>query len=127
MNLQENKVINGKQIRTSNSDFSPIAELWGGVMVEKPAGDIFAVYSNYASDFTGEYDLLVGTSDWDEEKSTEIEAGEYLVFTVDNTNHKGVEEVWQEIWARDSELQRAYKTDFEWYHTNGKIEVYISI
>lgn len=68
MKLQENKVINGKQIRTSNSDFSPIAELWGEVMVEKPAGDIFAVYSNYASDFTGEYDLLVGTSDWDEEK-----------------------------------------------------------
>lgn len=127
MKLQENKVINGKQIRTSNSDFSPIAELWGEVMVEKPAGDIFAVYSNYASDFTGEYDLLVGTSDWDEEKNTEIEAGEYLVFTVDNTNHKSVAEVWQEIWARDSELQRAYKTDFEWYHTNGKIEVYISI
>ncbi|MBC1385154.1 GyrI-like domain-containing protein [Listeria innocua] len=127
MNLQENKVITGKQIRASNSDFSPIAELWGEVMVEKPAGDIFAVYSNYASDFTGEYDLLVGTCDWDEEKTTEIEAGEYLVFTVANTNHKGVEEVWQEIWARDSELQRAYKTDFEWYHTNGKIEVYISI
>ncbi|EKK3385349.1 effector binding domain-containing protein [Listeria innocua] len=127
MKLQENKVINGKQMRTSNSDFSPIAELWGEVMVEKPAGDIFAVYSNYASDFTGEYDLLVGTSDWDEEKNTEIEAGEYLVFTVDNTNNKGVAEVWQEIWARDSELQRAYKTDFEWYHTNGKIEVYISI
>ncbi|UPH49859.1 GyrI-like domain-containing protein [Listeria innocua] len=127
MNLQENKVINGKQIRASNSDFSPIAELWGEVMVEKPAGDIFAVYSNYASDFTGEYDLLVGTSDWDEEKSTVIEAGEYLVFTADNTSHKGVAEVWHEIWARDSELQRAYKTDFEWYHTNGKIEVYISI
>ncbi|MBC1416979.1 AraC family transcriptional regulator [Listeria innocua] len=127
MNLQENKVITGKQIRASNSDFSPIAELWGEVMVEKPAGDIFAVYSNYASDFTGEYDLLVGTCDWDEEKTTEIEAGEYLVFTVDNTSHKGVAEVWHEIWARDSELQRAYKTDFEWYHTNGKIEVYISI
>ncbi|MBC1388332.1 AraC family transcriptional regulator [Listeria innocua] len=127
MNLQENKVITGKQIRASNSDFSPIAELWGEVMVEKPAGDIFAVYSNYASDFTGEYDLLVGTCDWDEEKTTEIEAGEYLVFTVDNTSHKGVAEVWHEIWARDSELQRTYKTDFEWYHTNGKIEVYISI
>lgn len=53
MNLQENKVIYGKQIRTNNDDFSPIARLWGEVMVEKPTGDIFAVYSNYASDYMG--------------------------------------------------------------------------
>ncbi len=56
-----------------------------------------------------------------------IEAGEYLVFKVDTTNPKGVEQVWNEIWKRNSELNRAYNTDFEWYHTDGKIEVYISI
>ncbi|MCD2248707.1 effector binding domain-containing protein [Listeria swaminathanii] len=127
MILEENKEIFGKKIRANNENFSPIAELWGEVMVDKPAGDIFAVYSNYASDYKGDYDLLVGTEDWDEAKSAVIEAGEYLVFSVDNANHKGVEEAWQEIWARDSELKRAYRTDFEWYHTNGKIEVYISI
>ncbi|MBC2330774.1 GyrI-like domain-containing protein [Listeria swaminathanii] len=127
MILEENKEIFGKKIRANNENFSPIAELWGEVMVDKPAGDIFAVYSNYASDYKGDYDLLVGTEDWDEAKSAVIEAGEYLVFSVDNANHKGVEEAWQEIWARDIELKRAYRTDFEWYHTNGKIEVYISI
>ncbi|UHP09815.1 effector binding domain-containing protein [Listeria marthii] len=127
MILEENKEIFGKKIRANNENFSPIAELWGEVMVDKPAGDIFAVYSNYASDYKGDYDLLVGTEDWDEAKSAVIEAGEYLIFSVDNANHKGVEEAWQEIWARDSELKRAYRTDFEWYHTNGKIEVYISI
>ncbi|HEM2271155.1 TPA: AraC family transcriptional regulator, partial [Listeria monocytogenes] len=26
-----------------------------------------------------------------------------------------------------SELKRAYKTDFEWYHTSGEIDIYISI
>ncbi|MBC1550666.1 AraC family transcriptional regulator [Listeria sp. FSL L7-1434] len=127
MILQENKEIFGKKIRANNENFSPIAELWGEVMVEKPVGDIFAVYSNYASDYKGDYDLLVGTQGWDEENSAIIEAGAYLVFSVDNANHKGVEEAWQEIWERDSELKRAYRTDFEWYHTNGKIEVYISI
>ncbi|EAC3359703.1 effector binding domain-containing protein [Listeria monocytogenes] len=127
MILQENKEIFGKKIRANNANFSPIAELWGEVMVDKPAGDIFAVYSNYASDYKGDYDLLVGTIDWDEQQSVVIELGEYLVFSVDNANHKGVEEVWQEIWSRDSELKRAYKTDFEWYHTSGKIEIYISI
>ncbi|EAC8326320.1 GyrI-like domain-containing protein [Listeria monocytogenes] len=127
MILQENKEIFGKKIRANNANFSPIAELWGEVMVDKPAGDIFAVYSNYASDYKGDYDLLVGTIDWDEQQSIVIEPGEYLVFSVDNANHKGVEEVWQEIWSRDSELKRAYKTDFEWYHTSGKIEIYISI
>ncbi|EBF5841713.1 AraC family transcriptional regulator [Listeria monocytogenes] len=127
MILQENKEIFGKKIRANNTNFSPIAELWGEVMVDKPAGDILAVYSNYANDYKGDYDLLVGTIDWDEQQSVVIEPGEYLVFSVDNTNHKGVEEVWQEIWSRDSELKRAYKTDFEWYHTSGKIEIYISI
>ncbi|EGK1672438.1 AraC family transcriptional regulator [Listeria monocytogenes] len=127
MILQENKEIFGKKIRANNANFSPIAELWGEVMVDKPAGDIFAVYSNYASDYKGDYDLLVGTIDWDEQQSVVIEPGEYLVFSVDNANHKGVEEVWQEIWSRDSELKRAYKTDFEWYYTSGKIEIYISI
>ncbi|EAC6873545.1 effector binding domain-containing protein [Listeria monocytogenes] len=127
MILQENKEIFGKKIRANNANFSPIAELWGEVMVNKPAGDIFAVYSNYASDYKGDYDLLVGTRDWDEQQSVIIEPGEYVVFSVDNANHKGVEKVWQEIWARDSELKRAYKTDFEWYHTSGKIDIYISI
>ncbi|EAG9291580.1 AraC family transcriptional regulator [Listeria monocytogenes] len=127
MILQENKEIFGKKIRANNANFSPIAELWGEVMVDKPAGDIFAVYSNYASDYKGDYDLLVGTRDWDEQQSVIIEPGEYVVFSVDNANHKGVEKVWQEIWARDSELKRAYKTDFEWYHTSGKIDIYISI
>ncbi|AIS60756.1 GyrI-like domain-containing protein [Listeria ivanovii] len=127
MNLQENKVIYGKQIRTNNDDFSPIARLWGEVMVEKPTGDIFAVYSNYASDYMGDYDLLVGTTNWKQEMTANIEAGEYLVFKVDTTNPKGVEQAWNEIWKRNSELNRAYNTDFEWYHTDGKIEVYISI
>ncbi|EAC7886088.1 AraC family transcriptional regulator [Listeria monocytogenes] len=127
MILQENKEIFGKKIRANNANFSPIAELWGEMMVNKPAGDIFAVYSNYASDYKGDYDLLVGTRDWDEQQSVIIEPGEYVVFSVDNANHKGVEKVWQEIWARDSELKRAYKTDFEWYHTSGKIDIYISI
>ncbi|EHX3893215.1 TPA_asm: AraC family transcriptional regulator [Listeria monocytogenes] len=127
MILQENIEIFGKKIRVNNDNFSPIAELWGDVMVDKPAGDIFVVYSNYASDYKGDYDLLVGTKDWDEEKSVLIEAGDYLVFSVDNASHKGVEETWQKIWARDSELKRAYKTDFEWYHTSGEIDIYISI
>ncbi|HBJ9362121.1 TPA: effector binding domain-containing protein [Listeria monocytogenes] len=127
MILQENIEIFGKKIRVNNDNFSPIAELWGDVMVDKPAGDIFAVYSNYASDYKGDYDLLVGTKDWDEEKSVLIKAGDYLIFSVDNASHKGVEETWQKIWARDSELKRAYKTDFEWYHTSGEIDIYISI
>ncbi|EAG9190645.1 TPA: effector binding domain-containing protein [Listeria monocytogenes] len=127
MILQENIEIFGKKIRVNNDNFSPIAELWGDVMVDKPAGDIFVVYSNYASDYKGDYDLLVGTKDWDEEKSVLIKAGDYLVFSVDNASHKGVEETWQKIWARDSELKRAYKTDFEWYHTSGEIDIYISI
>lgn len=127
MILQENIEIFGKKIRVNNDNFSPIAELWGDVMVDKPAGDIFAVYSNYASDYKGDYDLLVGTKDWDEEKSVLIKAGDYLVFSVDNASHKGVEETWQKIWARDSELKRAYKTDFEWYHTSGEIDIYFNM
>lgn len=127
MNLPENKIIYGKKIRTNNADFAPIARLWGEVMVEQPAGDIFAVYSNYASGYMGDYDLLVGTTDWEQEITSIIEAGEYLVFPVDTTNPKGVEQAWREIWSRDSELARTYNTDFEWYHKNGKIEVYIAI
>lgn len=41
MILQENIEIFGKKIRVNNDNFSPIAELWGDVMVDKPAGDYF--------------------------------------------------------------------------------------
>lgn len=71
-----------------------IVEFWGDVMVDKFVGDIFVVYSNYVSDYKGDYDLLVGIKDWDEEKSVLIKVGDYLVFFVDNVSYKGVEEIW---------------------------------
>ncbi|WP_255255563.1 GyrI-like domain-containing protein [Bacillus cereus] len=89
-------------------------------------GDIYGVYNNYASDFTGDYDLHIGTEEkFTDESSVIIPAGNYHVVEVNHTDPKGVFNAWVDIWKSD--IKRAYKTDFEFHSKDGSIRIFLSV
>jgi predicted transcriptional regulator YdeE len=117
---------NGKRIRTNNHNTDKILSLWEEFLRLNIKGDIYAVYNNYSSDFTGDYDLHIGTEEkFTNESSVIIPAGNYHVVEVDNTDPQGVYHAWVEIW--NSDIKRAYKADFECYSKDGSIQIFLSI
>ncbi|WP_107841347.1 GyrI-like domain-containing protein [Metasolibacillus meyeri] len=118
------KQIVGTGIRTNNATPEEIGQLWEKVTASGLQGDIFAVYHNYESDFTGDYDLSIGT----EQSATNaltIPAGHYEVINVDTSQPNAVFLAWTTIWQSD--LPRAYHTDFEHYAQDGSVKIYLSV
>lgn len=129
VNLDKKKVA-GLKIRTSNG--SPdagekIGGLWQrffseGVYEEIPGKTkeaTIGLYTNYAGDEKGEYDMYVCCEvDPDEKLSeqldvTEIEAGKYAKFVVKGHMVTAVQDFWQKLW--DMKLERKFSCDFEEY------------
>ncbi|MEO4053112.1 effector binding domain-containing protein [Solibacillus sp. CAU 1738] len=120
------KHIYGKCIRTNNQNPDTILKLWEEFLRLDLKGDIYAVYNNYSSDFTGDYDLHIGTEiKFIDESNVLIPTGTYHVIEVDTTDPKGVINTWIEIW--NSDIKRAYNTDFELYSTDGSIKIFLSV
>ena len=134
INLEESFEIYGVKTRTKNEDEigvkGKIPALWSKFMSEYYDGksEIYSVYCNYESDFNGHYDNFIGTrSSHKSDEILEIKSGKYAVFSFAR-EPQNVAKFWGEIWRyfESSELERAYKTDFEKY-LKDKIEIYISI
>jgi predicted transcriptional regulator YdeE len=122
------KVINGKKIRTNNQRTNEIVALWSEVPTMQLQGELFAVYSNYTSNHTEDYDLLVGNEQAKFEEATIIKAGNYLKIPVTDPTPAGVAQAWQTIWSDVAvEQKRTYQTDFEHYREDGTIVIYLSI
>ncbi|KQX56631.1 GyrI-like domain-containing protein [Paenibacillus sp. Root444D2] len=120
------KQIYGKRIRTNNQNTNKILSLWEEFLRLNVKGDIYAVYNHYSSDFTGDYDLHIGSEKkFTDESSVIILAGNYHVVEVDHTDPQGVFHAWEDIWKSD--IKRAYKTDFEFYSQDGSIKIFLSI
>ena len=130
----------GLGCRTSNTapDMSEkIGGLWksffGGVFqsIDKKASPYtYGVYSNYATDFTGEYDMTVGcqvTEDGgsDSTVTTVIPSGKYAKFTLHGDAQKDIYAFWCRLWFMP--LERAYTADFEEYVSEHDFNIYISI
>lgn len=141
--INEKKVI-GIKVRTKNADemiseISKISGLWHqfyadiAPQLERDA-NIFGVYSNYESDFTGEFDVLAGSDIFKsdiERDSVTIQAGKYLVFDGKGSTPQVVSDTWSKIWnyfgSDVSGHIRAYTTDFELYKSDSHIQIFISI
>ncbi|PEY42520.1 AraC family transcriptional regulator [Bacillus cereus] len=120
------KHIYGKKVRTNNQNTDVIVNLWEEFLRLDLKGDVYGVYTNYASDFTGDYDLYIGTEEkLAEESSVTILAGNYYVVEVDHNDPKGVLNAWMDIWKSD--IKRAYKTDFEFYSEDGSVKIFLSV
>lgn len=134
--LKEGFEIYGLKTRTNNADemsgLGKIANLWKEFLnsSDSDINEIYGVYYDYASDLNGEYSLLAGAKSHSSEicEKVEIKSARYAVFNSSSKSTNAAIELWSEIWKffENSEIKRAYKTDFEKY-LNGELEIYISI
>lgn len=142
--------LQGLQIRTRNQDeMAPgtgkIPGLWESFYRDifpsvTPGASVYGVYTNYESDHTGHYDLSAAvaqgqlTASFEECVALKIQSGTYLQFLPEVPGDDPVKQVmamWQRVWTYFSEEgcqhQRAYTTDFELYHSDKKVELYIAV
>ncbi len=143
--LTEKKLV-GLNIRTNNNDpnmGNEIGELWKqffeqGVFAaikNKVNERSIGLYSNYESDFTGDYDMTVACEVSDNKEIPNgtvvktIPTGKYAKFIVRGDMQKAVYEFWQKLWNMD--LERSYTCDFEEYvnadAANAEIHIYIAL
>lgn len=139
------KTIFGLVARTNNeNEMSPeLGKIFGlvqrfdaSVGVNYRAGArVYTVYSEYETDVSGNYSVLVGTdkveSSTVELQSIKILEGNYLVFSAEGQVPNIVFETWSKIWNyfgnESCPHTRAYTTDFEFYKSQNEIEIHIAI
>jgi predicted transcriptional regulator YdeE len=147
-NFQKFFVI-GISTRTTNDNgqsAKDIEALWGkfwGEEIQKQipnrvSDDIYAVYTDYETDFTGPYTTIIGLQVSSLENIPEgfsgitIENAAYQKFVSKGKMPEAVFNTWLEIW-QNKKLNRAYKADFtihgkKYYDgDNAEVETFISI
>lgn len=108
----------------------------------KSGPNLYAVYSDYASDHNGQYSYVVGamvkegTNPPSGMVMKSVPAGQYAVFTTDKGPFaRVVPAAWQRIFKLEDEgkLKRAYQTDFEIYDQraqdpeNAQVDIYAGL
>jgi predicted transcriptional regulator YdeE len=134
------KRIVGIKIRVNNKKAGEIWKLWEKFFVEwhleklwlkwKPT---YGVYFNYSSDKNGDFDLLVG---WESDniewyETVEIIDSLYKEYTTTWSIPQKIHDAWARIW-NDTTIQRAYKTDYEYYTSsenpkNPDVRIFIGV
>ena len=119
-----------------------IDEGLGDKIPDKTGSNLYAVYSEYASDHNGEYTFMVGapvkpgTAAPAGMALRRIPAGKYAVITTERGPFpKVIPEAWLRIFKLEDEgkLKRMYKTDFELYDEraldpqNGQVDIYLAV
>ena len=123
--------IPGLWARFTHEDWFARLEHNGGI------GPPVAVYSDYETDASGRYRILVGREVHGETgavaslSSVEIPSGRYLVFRVEGPIPRAVIDCWQQVWtffAQPGQRQRAYTADLEVYDADGTgVEIWIAV
>lgn len=115
----------GKRIRADNQHLEDITNAWQELMQKDIKVPLYGVYNNFESDFNGAYDFMIATTNQGlvGDDAVALVEGNYEIFHGDNISEVGA--IWNTIWTSD--LNRAYTTDFEEYHADGSVDVYISV
>lgn len=143
---QSEKLFIGLELRTNNEECSSAMpahkerffnENIYAAIPHKINGDIVALYTNYAGDYTQPYSWILGceVSSLDEVPEglvgKVIPESNYAVFTTKGTFPQGLIAAWQAVWQ--SNLSRSYTSDFELYRSdfhpekNPEVKVYIAV
>jgi predicted transcriptional regulator YdeE len=140
----------GLAVRTTNRNnqaAQDIGNLWqqlyAGQWLEKipnaVGAEIYSVYTDYVSDYTDAYTTLIGLQVSSLEHipegliGREFEVEHFIKFTAKGAMPQAVVDTWNEIWSKDSELNRKYTYDLEVYGTqsqqgaDSEVEIYISV
>lgn len=145
----ENFKIIGIETVTTNENgkaAEDLGKLWQQFYTENVASkilnkvndDIYSIYTDYDSDYTGNYKTIIGQKVNSLDKvpngfvGREFKGGKYQKFTAKGSMPNAVVEKWQEIWSKDKALNRKYTADFEVYGKNSQngenseVEIYIA-
>lgn len=139
----------GIEVRTNNQNNKSkqdIAALWGRFFAEriaekitgKTSTDIYTVYTDYESDYTGNYTTLLG---FKVASLNDIPPGltgrsfgpaNMVYYEVKGKLPEAVVETWKDIWKTNDGLERSYTFDLEVYGPDSqkgdqsKMEIYIA-
>ena len=146
----ENFKIIGISTETTNQNnqaATDLGQIWSRFFVEgistkipnKESEEVYAVYTDYESDFTGKYTTIIGqrVSSIDHIPDgmvgREINNEKLLRYIAKGEMPNAVVETWKDIWANNIALYRTYNADFEVYgekSQNGnesEVEIYIGV
>ncbi|MDU1910854.1 GyrI-like domain-containing protein [Fusobacterium sp.] len=89
----------------------------------------YGIYSEYESNYKGDYTLFIGVDGAASYKEIIIEEENYQVFSVDTSSPYGIIMAWEKIWEMEEKglLNRAYTVDYEKYYPDGKVEIFIAL
>lgn len=148
--MMENFKIIGISVQTTNQNnhaATDLGQLWGRFYQEeiskqipnRESDDVYAIYTDYESDYTGSYTTIIGhrVTSLDEIPDgltgREIKNEKLLRYIAKGEIPNAVVETWKEIWANDIALYRTYHADFEVYGEksqqgeDSEVEVYIGV
>jgi predicted transcriptional regulator YdeE len=146
--MNDFKII-GISTETTNENgqsIKDVEEIWGKFWGEnisdkipnKESDEIYAVYTDYESDYTGKYTLIIGfpvttlDNTPDGFVGQEISIGKNEKYISKGKMPEAILKTWTEIW-QDTQLKRAYRADVtvhgqKYYDgDNSEVETYISI
>jgi predicted transcriptional regulator YdeE len=95
----------------------------------------FSIYTNYESDHTGAYDVILGTPVSVEEAASgdlrgiAIPSAQYAVFPAESATADGIRAAWMAVYqyfSGPTDLRRAFSIDFERYSAEG-VQLYIAV
>lgn len=124
-----------KSVRTNNFNddamMQKISTMWKEAFTVLNNKDdiIYGLYSDYESDYKGDYTLSVAIESGEGDTTIKIPETNYEKFEVDTSDEHGILKAWKEIWELEEkgELKRAYSVDFEKYYPNSQVEIYIAV
>lgn len=148
--MMENFKIIGISVQTTNQNnqaATDLGQLWGRFYQEeiskqisnRESDDVYAIYTDYESDYTGSYTTIIGhrVTSLDEIPDgltgREIKNEKLLRYIAKGEMPNAVVETWKEIWANDIALYRTYHADFEVYGEksqrgeDSEVEIYIGV
>ena len=124
-----------------------MAVLWNNYFTEKVSkkvmgmgsAEIYVLFSEYESDFTGKYTAIIGhkTSSLDDVPTGlsgwDFKGGNYTKFKAQGELPNAIKKTWDEIWSLDKELNRMYTVDFEIYGpksqngSDSEVDIYLAV
>ena len=107
-----------------------IPPLWQNNLDKLPQGHCcYGIYFNYATNYQADYDFAIASEVVLETDIPVIEIEDLSFYEVFRCNVDEIYQTWQLIWEKEQQglLKRAYSVDFEKYHPDGLVEIYIAV
>jgi predicted transcriptional regulator YdeE len=149
MNIEEMYII-GISVRTTNKNNQSVTDLgslWSRYYVEniseqvtnKISSDVYVIYTDYESDYTGTYTAIIGLL---VDGIITVPKGltgytfkhdNFQIFTAKGIMPDAVINTWTAIWQDDRKLKRKYTYDVEvysakaWVKEDAEVDIYIAV